>query len=91
MPGEFTGIRIVTDVHRDALAVPEVSLVTRTGEGSWLMVVEGDQAVRAPVTVGIREGGLVEVSGEGIGEGTTIVTEDAYSLPPQTKIHIVEN
>lgn len=90
-PGKFTNIRIVVEEHADVLVVPEVSLVTRTGEGSWVMVVEGDQAVRTPVTVGLREGGRVEVSGEGIGEGTTIVTEDAYSLPAATKIHIVES
>ncbi len=89
-PGVFTDIRIVVEEHEDVLVVPEVSLVTRTGEGSWVMVVEGDQAVRTPVTVGLREGGRVEVSGEGIREGTTIVTEDAYSLPAETTIHIVE-
>jgi membrane fusion protein, multidrug efflux system len=89
-PGQFMEVRIVTEEHPDVLVVPEVSLVTRTGEGSWIMVVDGDQAVRRPVMVGLREAGLVEVSGEGISEGTTLVTLDAYSLPAETRIHIVE-
>jgi membrane fusion protein (multidrug efflux system) len=53
------------------------------------MVVRGDEAVRLPVQDGFREGGLVEVTGEGLTEGMTIVTEEAYSLPSVTKIHII--
>lgn len=88
-PGEFTSIRIVAEEHPDVLVVPEVSLATRAGEGSWIMVVEGDRAVRRPVVVGLRDRGLVEVSGEGLTTGMRIVTDDAYSLPEETKIHIV--
>jgi len=53
------------------------------------MVVEGDRAVRRPVTVGLRDRGLVEVQSDGLEAGMTIVTDDAYSLPEETKIHIV--
>ena len=88
-PGQFTDIRIVAEAHRDVLVVPEVSLVTRAGEGSWIMVVQGDSAVRRAVIVGLRDGGLVEVAGEGVGEGTIIVTDDAYSLPAVTRVRIV--
>jgi membrane fusion protein (multidrug efflux system) len=88
-PGQFIDVRIVAEEHPNVLAVPEVSLVTRPDEGSWIMVVEGDSAVRRPVTVGFRDGGLVEVVGEGLGEGVTIVTDDAYSLPEVTKVRIV--
>ena len=88
-PGQFTDIRIVAETHAGVLAVPEVALVSRAEEGNWLMVVQGDSAVRRPVTVGLRDGGLIEVAGEGLGEGTTIVTDDAYSLPEVTKIRIV--
>jgi len=89
MPGQFTAIRIVTEVHDDVLVIPEVALVTRAGEGTWIMVVEGDRAVRRPVTVGLRDRGLVEVQSDGLEAGMTIVTDDAYSLPEETKIHIV--
>lgn len=88
-PGQFTDVRIVAEARAHVLAVPEVSVVTRGDEGSWIMVVRGDSAVRHPVTVGLHDGGLVEVTGEGIDEGTTIVTDDAYSLPEVTRIRIV--
>jgi membrane fusion protein, multidrug efflux system len=88
-PGQFTEVRIVADEHADVLVVPEVSLVTRAGEGTWIMVVTGDSAVRHVVTAGLHDRGLVEVSGDGIAEGMTVVTDDAYSLPEETKIRII--
>jgi hypothetical protein len=65
------------------------SLVTRGGQGSWLMVVHGDTAVQTPVTPGVRDRGMVEVSGVGLTEGMMVVTVEAYSLPPRTKIRVV--
>jgi membrane fusion protein (multidrug efflux system) len=88
-PGQFLDIQIVCEEKRGCLAVPEESLVTRAEEGSWIMLVEGETAIRKPVTSGLREGGLVEVEGEGLKEGMIIVTEDAYSLPKKTKIRII--
>jgi len=87
-PGQFLEFRIVTDEHPDCLVVPVASVVTREGEGSWVMVVTGNTAVRKPVTIGLREDGMVEVSGPEISEGTVIVTEDAYGLPAETRIRI---
>jgi membrane fusion protein (multidrug efflux system) len=88
-PGQFLDIQIVCEEKRGCLAVPEESLVTKAEEGSWIMLVQGETAIRKPVTNGLREGGLVEVEGEGLKEGMIIVTEDAYSLPEKTKIRII--
>ncbi len=91
LPGQFTEVRIVTEEHPEVLVIPEAGLVSRPDEGTWVMVVEGERAVRKPVSEGLHDRGLVEVSGEGIAEGVTIVTEDAYSLPPETRIRIIGN
>lgn len=88
-PGHFLNIRIICDEHKDCLAVPEESLINSEEEGTWIMIVQGDKAIRLPVRDGFRERGLVEVSGEGLTEGMIIVTEEAYSLPSATKIHII--
>jgi membrane fusion protein (multidrug efflux system) len=88
-PGQFLNIKIICDEHRDCLAVPEESLISSEEEGSWIMIVQGDQAVRMPVQHGLRERGLVEVKGENLTEGMIIVTEEAYSLPSVTKINII--
>lgn len=90
-PGEFLSFRVVAETKENCLAVPEASLVSSPEEGSWLMVVEGDSAHRLPVKPGLRDGGLVEVSGEGLKEGLVIVTDEAYSLPSHTKIKIIES
>jgi membrane fusion protein (multidrug efflux system) len=90
MPGQFTEIRIVAEEHAGVLAVPEESVVTRPEEGTWIVVVEGEQAVRLHVAPGLRDGGLVEVAGEGVEEGLSIVTEEAYGLPEETNIRVVE-
>ena len=88
-PGRFLSVRIVCEEHRDRLAVPEASIVPGPDGGTVLMVLEGDKAVPKPVTGGLREGGLAEVEGEGIREGLVIVTEDAYNLMGETKVHVV--
>ncbi len=88
-PGQFLQVRIVSEEHRDCLAVPEESLVTATSGGSAIMIVEGDKAIEKEVKAGLREAGLVEVEAEGLKEGTAIVTQGAYALPSETKIKIV--
>jgi len=90
MPGEFTEIRIVAEERSDVLVVPEDGVVTRPEEGSWIVVVEGDRATRLPVVVGLRDRGLVEVSGDGVREGLQIVTREAYGLPEEINVHVVE-
>jgi RND family efflux transporter MFP subunit len=89
VPGQFMETRIVAAEHRNVLVVPEESVITRPGEGTWIVVVKEDRAVHVPVTVGFRDRGLVEVAGEGVEEGARIVTDEAYGLPTDTKIRVV--
>lgn len=89
MPGEFTEVHIDAEERPDVLAVPEASVVTRGGEGSWIMVVRDDQATRVPVTPGLADQGLVEIAGDGVGTGMTVVTVEAYSLPEETRVRVV--
>jgi membrane fusion protein (multidrug efflux system) len=91
-PGRFLSIRIVSEERRGVLAVPEVSLVADSvgGSSGSIVLVEGGRAVRKVVRAGLHEGGLVEVEGEGLREGMTIVTEDAYAVPAESKVHIVD-
>lgn len=92
-PGQFLSLRIVSEERRDVLAVPEASLIADSvgGDTGLIVLVEGDKAVRKPVRAGLRDGGLAEVEGEGLKEGLTIVTTDAYNVTGGTKIHIIEN
>ena len=91
-PGQFLSVRIVCEEHRDCLAVPDAAVVADSvgGETGAIVMIEGDKAFRKPIKIGFRERGLVEVEGEGLKEGMVIVTEDAYAVPGETKIHIIK-
>lgn len=91
-PGQFLSVRIVCEERRNCLAVPEAAALSDSvsGEIGAIVLVEGDKAVRKPVTLGLRETGLVEVQAEGLREGMVIVTEDAYAVPGETKVHIIK-
>ena len=87
-PGEFLKIRIVVDERRDRLTVPVESIVTQDGV-TTISIVDGDKATRHPVKTGLRDGELVEVEGEGLKAGMTVVTVGAYGLPQESRIKVI--
>ena len=87
-PGQYVRVRVVVEQHDDRLAVPKQS-VFKTEEGSLIAVVDGDKATQRAVQIGLKENGLVEVSGEGLKAGMTVVTAGAYALPKETKIRVI--
>jgi membrane fusion protein, multidrug efflux system len=88
-PGQLLTVRICTAEHKDRLAVPVEALVTEAGAPA-IAVVDGDRAVKRPVKPGLRDGPLVEVEGEGLREGLTVVSAGAYGLPSQSRIRVLE-
>jgi membrane fusion protein (multidrug efflux system) len=87
--GQFVHVRIITEERAGKLAVPRESIYTDHDGQSTLSIVEGDVARQKPVKTGLRDGNLVEVEGEGIAEGVTVVTLGSYALPQETKIRIL--
>jgi membrane fusion protein, multidrug efflux system len=87
-PGTLLDARIVVETRRDCLAVPVDALVTGANGNAAVAVVAGDKAVMTPVRAGVRDRGLVEVEGAGLGEGTPVVVEGAYGLPQETRIRV---
>ena len=88
-PGQFVSVRILVEERPERLAVPIESVVTRDG-ASVIAVVEGDRAKLKVINPGLRDGNLVEVAGENIREGMTIVTQGVYGLPAETRIRVVK-
>lgn len=88
-PGQFVRLRIITGERAGCLAVPTESVVTDIEGHKVIALVNGDQATQKPVNEGIRDEGLVEISGEGLKEGDTVVTLGAYGLPKETKVKVV--
>lgn len=88
-PGQFVNVRILVEERPERLAVPIESVVTREGS-SVIAVVEGDSAKQTIIKPGLRDGNLIEVSGEGLQEGMTIVTQGVYGLPAETRIRVIK-
>jgi len=88
-PGQFVNARILVEEHLERLAAPIESVVIRDGSGV-IAVVEGDSAKLKTVKPGLRDGNLIEISGEGLQEGMTIVIQGVYGLPPETRIRVLK-
>jgi len=41
------------------------------------------------VKTGLRDGTLVEIEGDGLSEGQSVVTVGAYGLPKETKVRVL--
>jgi membrane fusion protein (multidrug efflux system) len=89
-PGRFVRVRITVGEYGNRLAVPIESLVTTPEGQTVLAIVQGDEAVPTPIKRGVREGDWVEVSGQGLESGMTVVTVGAYGLPGRTKIRVMD-
>jgi membrane fusion protein (multidrug efflux system) len=87
-PGQLITLRIITGEHQDCLAVPVECVVRDAEEGDVVSVVEGSQAVRKAVKLGLREGKLVEVISPELKPDMLVVTEGSYHLPQTTKVRV---
>lgn len=87
--GQFVHVRIITQERAGRLAVPREAVYTDHDGQSTLSTVEGDTAKQRTVKAGLRDGGLVEVEGDGVTEGATVVTLGSYALPKETKVRIL--
>lgn len=78
-PGMFANIRLEIATHTDALVVPE-SAVAYDADGVFVWRVgPGQKAERAPVTLGIRQAGRVEVTA-GLAAGDRIVSAGTHKV-----------
>ena len=89
-PGQFVTLRIVSEEHRDRLAVPVESLVKNSEGGTVIALVQGDKAVQKAVKAGLRDGGFIEIEADGLLAEMSVVTEGAYGLPKATKIRVLD-
>lgn len=90
-PGLFARAEAVLDREADALVVPEVALTERAGQESIFVIDDATRTVRlVPVELGIHQGGLVQVTGEGLEAGQRVVTLGQQLLDEGTPVTVPE-
>jgi membrane fusion protein (multidrug efflux system) len=87
LPGQFVRARVVTEERTGRLAVP-VESVVKTEAGPVVAVVEGERAVQKQVRLGLRDGGRIEIAGDDLREGMTVVTQGVYGLPNDAVVQV---
>lgn len=87
-PGQFLHLRILVGERADRLAVPIESILQDAAGRAEVALIQGATATRTAVTTGIRDGGLVEVTGTGLHEGASVVVTGAYGLPATSAVKV---
>lgn len=77
-PGMFGRFDIAFEKHVNALLIPGHAILREDGE-DVVFVVDGDTAERRPVSLGIEDGGMVEILG-GLQEGEAVVVSGQGNL-----------
>ena len=72
-------VRLLTSAADLAPAVPESAIIDDGGRPVIFLQDSGEAFVRRPVTLGVREGGYVQVL-EGVFPGERVVTEGAHLI-----------
>jgi multidrug efflux pump subunit AcrA (membrane-fusion protein) len=93
--GMFAGIRLVTEVHEKALAVPSDSIVTRDGERVVFVLDTGDSEENPTVSArsvqtGMSADEMTEII-EGVAPGDIVVTAGQTLLKNGAQVTVVEN
>jgi len=72
-PGMFVKVRARAAAVQNALLVPAGAVVSIQGKSMLVAVDTQNRASLIPVTVGLQQGGMVEVQGSGLAKDTPIV------------------
>lgn len=88
-PGQFVDVALRVGTRTNALTVPDAA-VQHGPDGLYVYRVGADRTVqRAPVTVGVQEGGVAEVLA-GLSDGDEVVTEGQSRLQAGSKVAVAE-
>lgn len=82
-PGMFGQVIVEVKSKENVLAVPLKALL----ENSYVMVVEGDKAVRKNVTIGLKNKDLIEIT-SGLNENDLVIVEGNFGLPDGNPVEI---
>jgi len=84
----FARTRIVEKQSKQALIIPHRVIIDE-GSTKKVFLVEDGRAVEQPITTGITDSSMTEVTG-GVKEGAIVVSEGFYALKDGSRVIIKE-
>ena len=84
--GASVNASVVLDQHKNAVVVPEASVVLRPA-GEVVYTIKNNKANQHIVKTGLRQDGLVEIL-EGLGAGETVAVDGAAYLTHQADVQV---
>ena len=79
-PDMTVSVELVGGSRSDALVLPASAVRDTDGPAPWVLLLRDDQAVRQPVTVGLRGVGSVEIA-DGLKAGDEAIPQTEKALP----------
>ncbi|HEX8915974.1 MAG TPA: HlyD family efflux transporter periplasmic adaptor subunit [Humisphaera sp.] len=88
-------VRVVAEEHKDCVVLPREAVVTDENGDSVISVLDDvrdghAQATHKTVRTGFEEDGKIEVSADGVVDGTLAVTAGAFGLPAATRVKVAD-
>jgi len=89
IPGLFAQVELVLERKENALLIPEAALMP-AGDQQYVYRIEDGKAVRAEVSLGMRQGDLVEII-SGLDAGAQVVTAGQMKIMDGSKVQPLGN
>lgn len=78
-PGSFAKVNLKTNSAREAIAVPETSILDEDGTAVVYVQISSEEFARRVVRTGVKDDGYVEIV-DGLVEGERVVSKGAYKV-----------
>ena len=86
-PGEFTALRLVLTVQKDALVVPAPA-VTNGQQGAYVYVLNADSTASPRLIKVARADDVTAVVADGLKPGETVVTDGQFRISPGARVQV---
>ncbi len=86
-PGMFARAELVFEVHHDSLLISEEAIITQDNR-SHVFLVKNNKALQTPITLGIRNNGMVEIT-KGINEFDQVIISGQQIIKNDATVEII--
>lgn len=81
-------VDIIVDENPDGLTVPSSAVMDLASPSPWVIVVEGERALRRPVQVGRRAADVVEIT-SGLTDSDRLVSQPSTEIEDDDRVRVV--